>query len=217
MVTPDHHDALVERLVQETTPVRRLWSVRARFGVFATFGLIAIAIASLASPRPDLAVRFRDPTFMLGLGLLIVAANVAAFLALRSAVPDRFPSRLESTVLMLLVSAAALATAIPGSPAQGNALAPTPEWACALRTLVVAAVPWSLLLIAIRRGAPVRVTTAAMYAGAAALLLATAILRTGCPQDGPAHWFPWHFAAVAMGALLSASLAPTWLQTWRRH
>jgi hypothetical protein len=215
MVTPEHHDALVDRLVQATTPVRRMWSVRARFAVFATLGMAALGMASLAAPRPDLVLRLRDPSFMLGLALLIAATCATAFLALRSSVPDRFPSRTESAMVALLVAVAAAVTALPS--ASDGPVTPMTEWLCALRTLVVAAVPWTLLLVAIRRGAPVRVTTAATYAGAAALLLSTAILRTGCPQDGPTHWLAWHFAAVLVGVVLSAALAPAWLRAWRRH
>jgi hypothetical protein len=45
-----------------------------------------------------------------------------------------------------------------------------------------------MLLLAIRRGAPLRVGSAALYAGAAALLFATTVLRVACPIDGPRHW-----------------------------
>jgi hypothetical protein len=214
MVTPEHHDALVDRLVQETTPVRRLWSVRARFAVFAALGTLALVVASLASPRPDLTQRLHDASFALGLGLLIAATCVTAFLALRSSVPDRFPSRTESGLVAVLALAAAGVTALPNSAPHGTV---TPEWLCAVRTLIVAMLPWSLLLVAIRRGAPVRLTTTAAYAGAAALLLSTAILRTGCPQDGPVHWLAWHFAAVVLGVAGSAALAPVWLRRWRRQ
>lgn len=214
MVTPEHHDALVDRLVQETTPVRRLWSVRARFAVFAILGLAAIGLAVVASPRPDLTLRWRDPSYALGFGLLIAATCATGFLALRSSVPDRFPSRAESVLVALLVVAAAAVTALPNSAPHGTV---TPEWLCAVRTIVVAALPWILLLVAIRRGAPVRLTTTAAYAGAAALLLSTAILRTGCPQDGPVHWLAWHFAAVALGVAFSTMFAPAWLRAWRRH
>lgn len=214
MVTPEHHDALVDRLVQATTPVRRLWSVRARFAVFAALGTLALAAASLASPRPDLLQRLHDPSYTLGLGLLIAATCATAFLALRSSVPDRFPSRAESSLVALLALVAAAVTALPNDAPHGTV---TPEWLCAVRTFIVAALPWTLLLIAIRRGAPVRLTTTAAYAGAAALLLSTAILRTGCPQDGPTHWLAWHFAAVVLGVAGSAALAPAWLRTWRRE
>jgi hypothetical protein len=71
-----------------------------------------------------------------------------------------------------------------------------------------------VLLIALRRGAPVRVTGAAIYAGTAALLFATTVLRTTCPDDGSLHLLTWHLAVVGLAVGLSAAPATRWLQTW---
>lgn len=218
MVTPEHHGALVDRLVQETKPIRPLWSVRVRLGIFAVLAATAIVLFAVLTPRPDLGVRIREPAFLFGLIALVAATNFVALLALRNAVPGRSPSRLESTLALGLVGAAVFATfAQASTPGFSFAAWFAVGWMCAVRTLVVAALPWALLLIAIRRGAPVRVGSAGAYAGAAALLLATAILRTACPLDGPAHWLPWHYAPIAIGSALSATLSATWLATWRHR
>lgn len=218
MVTPEHHGALVDRLVQETTPIRPLWSVRTRLAVFAALAAVAvIAVAGLA-PRPDLGARLHDPSFLLELTALALATVFVALLALRNAVPGRSPSRLESLVALGLVIAAAFASLTqPDGPPLSFAAWVTVGWMCAARTLVVAALPWALLLIAIRRGAPIHVSSAAAYAGGAALLLATMILRTACPLDGASHWLLWHFGTIVLGSGLSAALTATWLATWRHR
>ncbi len=218
MVTPEHHGALVDRLVQETQPIRRLWSVPARWMVFMVLGVASVLLVATATPRPDLAERIREPVFDIGLAGLAIATSFAALLALRNAVPGRSPSWLESGVALALIGGAALATcaqpSVPGVTVGPSFLS---GCACAVRTVAIALVPWLLLLLAIRRGAPVHATSAGAYAGAAALLLATAILRVACPEDGAAHWAAWHYAPIALGALLSAAVTTTWLGTWRHR
>ena len=218
MVTPEHHGALVDRLVQETTPIRPLWSVRTRLGVFATLALTAVVVVARLTARPDLSARLHDPAFLFELLALALATNFVALLALRNAVPGRSPSALETMLALSLVGVAAIASfAQPAGPALSFAAWFAVGWMCAARTLVVAALPWLLLLIAIRRGAPIHLSSAGAYAGATALLLATLVLRTACPLDGASHWLPWHFGTIVLGSALSAAVTATWLGTWRHR
>jgi hypothetical protein len=108
--------------------------------------------------------------------------------------------------------AAALALIEP--PAGGDAL--VTGRGCALRTIGLALGPWAMLVAAIRRGAPVQHTSAAAYAGIAALLASSTVLRATCPESGTLHWLGWHLATVAGALVVSVPLAATWLRTWRR-
>jgi hypothetical protein len=215
MVTPKHHGALVDRLVQETQPVRRLWSVPARMVVFLTLSAAVVGLVVAGAARPDFHAKLVDRTFGIELVLLFVATAFMGLLALRSAVPGRAPSRYEGTVAVALVVATALlscAEPLDTGVAVGTFLGIGA--ACAARTFAFAALPWILLMAAIRRGAPTRVRAAGAYAGATALLLSTTILRAACPQDGVLHWLVWHFSPIAVGTVLSAAVASTWLR-WR--
>jgi hypothetical protein len=215
MVTPEHHVALVDRLVQETQPVRRLWSVRARLTVFALLSGGIVALVGVLWSRPDFGAKLAQLPFTLGLVTLVVATTFTALLALRSAVPGRSPTRSEASVAIALIVAATLFSCdhpLDTDTALGTFLGI--GWACAGRTFAFAVLPWTLLMLAIRRGAPTRVRVAGAYAGATALLLSTTILRTACPEDGPLHWVVWHFSPIAVGTLLSAAVASTWL-SWR--
>mgnify|MGYP001178123424 FL=1 len=217
MVTPEHHVAVVDHLVQHSHPVRRIWSVGIRLTVFLLFGGATGALVAWMWPRPDLIAKLHEPSFTIGLLALALATGCAALLALRSAVPGRGPSHLESALALLLVGAAAFSIGIRfplGTDATAGRLLDA-GWPCALRTLAFAVPPWSVLLIAIRRGAPVHVTSAGAYAGAAALLLATTALRAACRDDDPSHWLIWHFAVVITGTALATALATTWLRRWR--
>lgn len=215
MVTPEHHGALVDRLVQETRPVRRLWSVRARLIVFVLLGGAVVALVGALASRPDIRAKLTQPPFTLELVTLLIATTFSALLALRSAVPGRSPSRYEGALAVTLIVAAALfscAQPLDTDTALGTFLGVGA--ACAARTFAFALLPWILLMTAIRRGAPTRVTTAGAWAGATALLLSTTLLRTACPEDGALHWVLWHFSPIGIGTVLSAMVASTWL-SWR--
>lgn len=215
MVTPEHHGALVDRLVQETQPVRRLWSVRARLIVFVLLAGTVVALVAALASRPDIQSKLAQPPYTLELVTLLIATTFTALLALRSAVPGRSPSRYEGALAVLLIVVAALfscAQPLDTDIALGTFLGIGA--ACAARTFAFALLPWILIMTAIRRGAPTRVTTAGAYAGATALLLSTTLLRTACPEDGVLHWMVWHFSPIGIGTVLSAMVASTWL-TWR--
>jgi hypothetical protein len=210
MVTPERHVALVDHLVRASQPVRRLWPVRARFAVWLACGTAVGVMFARVWARPDLALKLHDRTFVLGLGMLGAASALATMLALRSAVPGRAPTRIETAIVLVMVAAAAMsfwAPATSGLAARG--------WPCCLWTLALAAGPWAALLVAIRRGAPLHDESAAAFAGGAALLFATALLRTACVDDGPVHWLTWHLGTAAVATLGSAPIAAAWLRTWR--
>jgi hypothetical protein len=210
-VTPEHHVALVEHLVETSEPVRRIWPVRVRMTVLLSmWTTLGILIAS-TWPRPDLMEKLHDPIFAIGAMTLAVATGFTTLMALRCAVPGRAPTRFEGLTALLLIGGAALALASESATAPGNA----DGWLCSLRTIAVAFLPWMTLLIAIRRGAPVRVVSAAVYAGIASLLFATMVLRMACPADGSSHWLAWHLGIVPLVTLLATPIAARWLRTWR--
>jgi len=209
MVTLEHHVALVDQLVESSAPVRRIWPVRLRLTLFLVCGSAVSLLVAFACPRPDLSAKLRDGAYALELSMLAAATIFMTLMALRCAVPGRAPTRLETTIaLALLVATAGVLAAQPSTSGADDRL-------CGLRTVAVAIVPWIMLLIVIRRGAPLRVGSAALYAGAAALLFATTVLRVACPIDGPRHWLTWHLAIVPVVTLLTTPFATRWLRGWR--
>jgi hypothetical protein len=212
MVTPEHHVALVDRLVESSHPVRTIWPVRSRMAVFLAPTAVLGLLVACTWPRPDLAMKLDQPGFILEILLLGLATGFSALLALRCAVPGRAPTWLETAAALLLISAACSTFAMDTEQARQAA---GEGWRCATQTIALASVPWALLSIAIRRGAPVRVTSAAFYAATSALLFAATVLRTTCPIDNARHWLLWHLAMVPLVTVLSTPLGARWLRTWR--
>ena len=69
--------------------------------------------------------------------------------------------------------------------------------------LVFAALAWWL-----RRGAPVSITAAGLYAGVAAGALGSFAYGLSCPLDGMVHLGLWHVLPVAAGGLAGRAILP---------
>lgn len=207
------HRTLVDRLVAELRPVRRLWPVGVRLALWVALEAAILIAVAIGAGRRDLALQLRDPLYLLEVGAFIAAAIVAGWLALRAAVPGREATRSElAAALLALALAAAL---VLGQPAQQDlslAAFIRSGAACALHTGLLALLPWFALLWAVRRGTPLRAESAGGLIGAAALLFTFAVMRVGCPIDARLHLLVWHLLPALAGIGLSAVAGGLWLR-----
>ena len=212
-VSPELHRNVVERLVADAGPIRRLWPVRARFALWLALG-IGVAVLALATVRrPDLGERLHEVAYLLDLAALLGAALVLALLALRAAVPGReaHPGEvLAASVLLVGLPLLVLAHAAQSGPA-APALAGT-GLRCAAHGTALALLPWGALLLALGRGVTTRAAVAGGQAGAAALLLGQCVLRATCPVDERIHLLTWHLAPTILGCAVSAWVGSAFLR-----
>ncbi len=165
--------------------------------------------------RPDLADRARDGAFVAELGGLVLAALALALLSLRVAMPSLEPrGRSVATAVALAVLAAGVGLWHPATVDVSLAQFFRAGAACAERTVWIAALPWLALMLAIRRGAPFAATRAGALAGAAAFVVAFALMRLVCRSDDPLHLLIWHAVPVALGIGLSAWVGAIFLTRW---
>src|SRR5262245_41400508 len=91
METPQVHqvryNTLVDSLLANFQPVRRLWPVRARLALWLMLAGGIGAAAALLAPRPDLFTKMQSSSYLFELGAFAGASILAAGLALRSAIP----------------------------------------------------------------------------------------------------------------------------------
>ena len=85
---------------------------------------------------------------------------------------------------------------------------------CLEKTVALAALPWVMLVVALRRGAPVAPAMGGALAGAAAFLLANVAMRVVCPIDAHLHVLTWHLLPAGVAAVLSGALGATWFGRW---
>lgn len=199
------HRALVDHLVAELRPVRRLWPVRVRLAIWIAFEAGLLLYVIRITHRTNLAQQLRDPWYLLGIVGFAMAGVVGAAFSLRSAIPGRDPRRIEVGLLMALTVAAALLLLhepiILGTPL-GYFIHKGQR--CALEIALFAAVPLMMLLWAVRRGAPLTRGRAGALAGAGAFLFSFALMRVICPIDESLHLFVWHLLPALIGVVLSA-------------
>lgn len=210
---------LITRLTRGLRPVRRLWPPSLRLAVLGSLQIVVFAVAGLAlGLRSDLSQKLHGDEFLLELAFIIALAIASSVMALLAAVPGREPSRwlaLGSVLLAVLGLAAAFAAAPPLGPMTRHFVAM--GWPCAAQTAVVAAVPWVVLGVAVRRGATLVPGLAGTVTGAASFLFATASLRMSCPLDSAAHLIVWHLGPVLVGILASVLIGSVCLSERRRR
>ena len=217
MQTPPTHERLVARLIADAQPVRPLWSPRTRLALWLALQTLTLGVAVEFGLRQDLGDHLRQPLFLLEVGALVVAGAMAAAMALRGAVPGMGSGRLAVTVSLLLGAAAVALVSLEPVVTIRSSLGFVARGAlCVICILGYSAIPWTVLFVAVRRGAPLDAPLVGVCAGAAALLFAAAAVRIACPIDEALHLLTWHAMPVALGAALSGVAGARWLDRWRQ-
>ena len=218
MRPPSHHE-LVENLIADADPVRPLPPPGRRLDAWLVLSLGAVltVVALLLHVRPDVTTAIVTGPFLCAVGSSLAAAWAVAWLALRAAIPGEEPGRREMRFAIVLSVAAILVVLLaPARTPASLASFVGIGLRCLLGTLMLAAVPWAALLLALRRGAPVTPGRAGALAGAAAFLMAAAGMRFVCSIDEAFHLLAWHTAPIAAGAGVSALVGAAWLGRWSR-
>ena len=213
MTQAERHHLLVEALAANVKPVRPLWPVRARLGLWLLLAALVLLWEGTHTGN-DFVRKLGHLDYALEVTFFAVAAALAAMLALRLAIPGlRVRSREVALAIVLVMIGIVLM--LVGEPMRTGY--PLGEFVhtgvrCAVEICVLAALPWVALWWAVKRGAPMRGAAAGASTGAAALLFAFAALRIGCPIDEPLHLLTWHLLPVLVLTALSALAGAAWLR-----
>src|SRR5262245_48477525 len=215
MQEPSWQRTLVDRLVADARPVRRLWRPEIRLLLWLGVVLPAILLPAIGVLREDIALRLRTPGFLLEEGAMLVGATLLGLAALRAAVPGRNPGR--PTVLVGLGALAVVGVMLLVQPVHHGW---TPEifldvgLRCLVRSFVWAALPLAVLLVVLRRGAVIAPSRVGALAGVATWGLTFVAVRVCCQTDELLHLTVFHALPVIVGTLATAALAPLVLARW---
>jgi hypothetical protein len=212
----EHHRALVERLAANLRPVRRLWPVPVRLGLWLVLE-VALLVWVAGHTHNDFMSKLAGPRYLLEVALFAGSAIIAAVMALRSAIPGR-PVRISELIIaaVALVAGTALLMTQPLRTAYPLSQFIDIGRSCAIYTCLLAAVPWIGLWWAVRRGAPMRAWTTGLAIGAAAALFSFALMRLRCPNDERLHLLTWHLMPAILIVLLSTLAGAVWLRLRQR-
>jgi len=210
------HRELVDRMVLQLTPVRRLWPPATRLACWILLEVGVLLALIYHFHRPDIAQKLRDPWYMLGLASFAGSGTLAASLALRWAVPGEETGTLELLLLTILVTAGTLLLLHdPADPHVQLAKFIGSGLFCVKWMSIYAAVPWIALLWAARRGAPTARRAEGALIGAAAFMFTFALMRIDCPSDERLHLLTWHLMPALIAVALSAGLGAVLLRRRR--
>jgi hypothetical protein len=216
MMGPERERALLDELVADARPVRRLWSPEVRLVLW--LGLAAVLLVTMAAraTRADLPAQLQNPSFVLEELLLLVGGGLLGLEAFRAAVPGR---PLRSTALIAGWTALALGLGwMLRAPVH---TAWTPDTflelgePCLWRALAWGALPWIALVVAVRRGMPLDGRRAGVLAGIATCAIVYPAIRICCQTDELLHLTVFHAAPVLVGAVVSGLLGPVLLTRFR--
>jgi hypothetical protein len=213
MHDPAWEKELIDRLVDDATPVRRLWRPETRMLVWLAIVLPAVALPAARVLRDDVVQRLQTPGFLLEEAAMLVAAALLALAALRVAIPGR---RAGTAVAVAAGATLALVGILVCS--QPVFMSWTPDvfltigWPCIWRAFAWTMVPWAVLIVAVRRAAPFGSRWTGALVGAAAWGLTFVAIRLCCQTEELLHLGVFHVLPLVAGTLLSAALAPVLLE-----
>ncbi|MBA16487.1 MAG: hypothetical protein CMN73_09035 [Sphingomonas sp.] len=210
----DTASPLIEAMVADCTPVRRM---RTRMGlslVLGAFVATAMVLVLLAGPPAPFVVGRMPVMYLLANGLLFLLGLAAAVSSVAMANP-RVGARHEGTrwaAAMAGVLPLAAGVSLLGSWL-GQGEAALPEGAhCAVSGIVASLLVGGVLTAWLRRGAPVSPRRAGLHAGIAAGALGTVAAGLFCREFTIDHLGIWHVVPVALTGLLGWLAMPRLLR-----
>jgi hypothetical protein len=197
ITTPD----LIESLVANAAPVRRLRPPVARAVGWLLFAALILALLAVSHEvRPDLALRLRQPEFVIGIAASLATAVLAAIASFIVSIPDRSRRWLLLPVPAVLVWVSTIGYGClnnwvslqPGSLPFGD------EAGC-FALLVLTGVPLSLaMLIMLRHAALLAPTPVAISGGLAVAAVTATALSIFHNHDASAIILIWNLGTAAL-------------------
>jgi hypothetical protein len=215
-------DELIRQLADDRAPVQRLRPpiVRALTWIAGTCAYMALVLF-LYPGTPAITPEMLDTRFVIEWTAALVTGATAAWAAFSSTVPGYDRRILLLPVLPALVWAAMLGVGCVGDWLERGPDGVTvhADWACLPPAMVIGSIPLVVLLLMLRRGAPLRPRISVALAGLAVAGLGNAGMRLFHPGDATIVILVWHvgvaFALTALAGLLGRMVL-SWRQAWAR-
>lgn len=212
---PNRTDHLIDALVTELTPVKRMTRAAGLFRLAAGL-IVAVAIAAFgAGLRPDLRAWSPDPVLVLTSGpflLLACAAGLGAVRMSRPQVGSQPTGWPWAAAMAALLPASALLTwgvaAANGSPMEID----REGWVCTAMGIVLGLFMAAALTLWLRRGAPTSPERAGLLIGTASASAGIFAFSLHCPHNDIGHIGLWHALAVLLGAIAGRWIVPAFVR-----
>jgi hypothetical protein len=201
---------LIDRLIQDFPPAKRLWPVSIRLLLWILLDAAILVLSVLPNGSLDFVAAAHLHNYGIRISGLILISIAAAWMALRNSIPGRESSDAELILFASCVVAAALIVQFGSS---SRALPPAADFLSTFgRRLAFAALPWMALFWAARRAMPMRPRLVGGLIGVAASCFAIVAELFSAGSDSIA----WELLAAAILTLLSVVAGAAWLDSERR-
>jgi hypothetical protein len=215
-------DQLIERLVADVKPVRRLLDPLQRAALWVAVALVCVTLGLLHfGVRRDIATAWYDVSFLLRLALLASTMWLAVIAAFRLAVPGR-DTRAWSRwwpIIGLSVLVALAAGEVVAGALVGEMGSPMRAWTCVRKVAFVGTLPAILAIVLIQRAQAIEPKWTALLGVLAAGAAGALTSELACPIRAPIHIMLWHVLPVALSAgigVLAGSALLAWARRQRR-
>jgi hypothetical protein len=213
--TPD----LITALSTQALPVKVLRSpMYFAVRLILILALYGIACQLCLGVRPDLALHYTRPLFVMEIGLLLLLLLSSIVASVLTLYPDGYQKphylKLPYVITLLFIALLTTQSLMPQDTdiimADG---AHVHDMECALCIVALSLIPSALIFMILRKGASVKQHHAGMFAVLAAASLGCLIIRFAEPNDAVMHLVQWHYIPTMLYAIIGAC-AGKWLLEW---
>ena len=200
-------DQLIDRLVADVKPVRRLLNPTERAALWTALALVAVAAgATWFGVRHDIATAWLEPGVLVRIALLASTMWLSIVAAFRLSIPGGETHAFARwwPLALLGILTAISAAEVVAAWAIGEAGSPLQSWTCVRKVAFVGAVPAVVSIALIARGCAIEPRWTALLGVLAAGAAGALTSELACPIHAPIHIFLWHIAPVVVSTAIGA-------------
>ncbi|CAO1649934.1 DUF1109 domain-containing protein [Parasphingorhabdus sp. NYA22] len=204
-------DMMIDRLVEELTPVKPLKNRDGLALTLAIAAILAAAVAMLTGIRGDILMGMPHPMFFLRGGALLllgVTSSYAVIAMSQPAVGNSFKGWIWALLAALLFPATAIVMAMIAAPDNVAIFVPRYGVECLAISMLVGSGIAAAQVFWLRRGAPVALERAGWLVGMSSGALGAAAYSLHCPFNSIFYVGLWYSLAVALCAILGRLVIP---------
>lgn len=204
-------DMMIDRLVEELTPVKPLKNRDGLALTLAIAAILAVGVAMIAGIRGDILMGMPHPMFFLRGGALLllgVSSSYAVIAMSQPAVGNSFRGWIWALFAALLFPATAAVMAMLAAPDNMAILVPRYGVECLAISMLVGSGIAAAQVFWLRRGAPVALERAGWLVGMSSGALGAAAYSLHCPFNSIFYVGLWYSLAVALCAILGRLVIP---------
>jgi hypothetical protein len=204
-------DVTIQRLVEDLQPVARLASPFRRSCIWLIAVMpYVVGLVLLFSLRPDLAAKFADVRYVIEWGAALATSFLAAWAAFSMTIPGYDPLRVVMALAPLAVWIGVLVEGCVEDLIRfgWSGMTFEADWICFPMIALVGAWPAILMVIMLRRGAPLAPYGTIAMGALAAAGLGDVALRLFHEQDMSLTVLIWQLGSTMVLAWLAANAGP---------